>query len=79
MAQPSIYIIEHRIDSNLDNLKIRVFTLTNARFYFSNAIKLVPLAIGLWSQNKKKELAMLSPWGCKPFYSPRQARLTRKY
>jgi hypothetical protein len=25
-----------------------------------------------------KELVVLLPWGCNPFYSPRQARLARK-
>jgi hypothetical protein len=27
---------------------------------------------------KIKELVVLLPWGCKPFYSPRQAKLARK-
>jgi hypothetical protein len=46
--------------------------------YFYNAIK--SSVFNYWIKDSiKKELAMLSPWGCKPFYSPRQAKLVRKY
>ena len=50
----------------------------NAIFYFSNAKKSMTSAftIGLMESNKQ-ELEKLPPWGCKPFYFPRQVSLAR--
>jgi hypothetical protein len=67
-----------RIDSNLDNLKISCFHIYQCNDFISPMQRrLVPLTIRLWTL-KIKYLGEILPWGCKPFYSPRKAKLARK-